>query len=128
VSTDALPGFPLLAAIPRTSGSGWIDVGLLLLPAVAGALAGVLTVRRLPAATGRAATLRGGLAGLSAGAAFGLLCLLSGGSVGPGRMQSVGPGLMVLLVCALTCLVGGALAAAADRELSARTKDAPRLD
>lgn len=128
VSTGALPGFPLLAAVPRTPGSTWLEVGLLLLPAAAGAVAGLLAVRRFPVATLRAAMLRGGLAGLSAGAAFGLLALLSGGAAGPGRMQAVGPGALVLLAVTLTCLPSGAVAGAATRWVSAWRAGAARAD
>lgn len=111
VSTGPLPGLPLLAAVPRTPGSPWLEAGLLVLPALAGAAAGLIAVRRAPRTSLSAAGLYGGLAGLTTGVAFGLLALLSAGSVGPGRMTQIGPGASVLLVASLCCAVGGALAA-----------------
>lgn len=119
VSTGPLPGFPLLAAVPRSAGSPWVEAVLLLVPVVAGAIAGVLAVRRFPVFGIDAAALRGALAGLVGGLVFGILALLSAGSVGPGRMQQVGPGPSVLLVCALACSVGGAVAAAGIRWVQA---------
>jgi hypothetical protein len=119
VSTGPLPGFPLLAAVPRSASTPWLEVVLLLVPVAAGALAGLLAVRRFPVFAIDAAALRGALAGLVAGGGFGLLALLSGGSVGPGRMQEVGPGPSALLVCALACAVGGAIAGAGSRWIQA---------
>jgi Family of unknown function (DUF6350) len=115
VSTGPLPGFPLLAAVPRAAGSPWLEVALLLVPVVAGAGAGLLAVRRYPVPTVSSAAIRGSSAGLVAGAGFGVMTLLSAGSVGPGRMQHVGPGASVLVAYVLTCSVGGAVAAAANR-------------
>jgi hypothetical protein len=115
VSTGPLPGFPLLAAVPRTAGSPWLEVALLLVPVLAGAGAGVLAVRRFPVSTISGAAVRGASAGLVAGAGFGLLTLLSAGSVGPGRMQHLGPGASVLLVYVLACSIGGAVATAGSR-------------
>lgn len=115
VSTGPLPGFPLLAAVPRSVGSPWLEVLLLLVPVLAGSVAGLLAVHRFPVCAVDAAAIRGALAGLAAGVTFGLLMLLSAGSVGPGRMQQVGPGPSALLVCALGCAVGGAGAAAGYR-------------
>jgi hypothetical protein len=115
VSTGPLPGFPLLAAVPRSAGSPWLDVMLLLVPVLAGACAGLLAVRRFPVRALGAAATRGALAGVAAGSGFGLLTQLSAGSVGPGRMQQVGPGATVIWVCALACSLGGAVAAAGTR-------------
>lgn len=112
VSTGPMPGFPLLAAVPRSAGSPWLETVLLLVPVAAGAVAGLVAVRRFAVLSVSAAAVRGGLAGLTAGIGFGLLTQLSGGSVGPGRMQDVGPLPTVLLVCALACLAGGAVASA----------------
>lgn len=114
VSTGPLPAFPLLAAVPRTDGSAWWEVAVLTVPLAAGAVAGLLAVRRYPVAAFQPAALRGGLAGLAAGVGFGLLTGLSAGAVGPGRMQDVGPYLLPTVVaCAAACLLGGVIAAAA---------------
>jgi hypothetical protein len=112
VSTGPLPGLPLLAAVPRTSGSPWLEGCLLVVPALAGAASGCIAVRRGAQTSLSGAALRGGLAGLAAGAAFGCLALLSAGSVGPGRMTQIGPGASVLLVASLACAIGGSLGAA----------------
>lgn len=114
VWTGPLPAFPLLAAVPRTDGSAWWGVAVLTVPVAAGAVAGLLAVRRYPVAAFRPAALRGGLAGLTAGLGFGLLTGLSAGAVGPGRMQDVGPYLLPTVVaCAAACMLGGVVAAAA---------------
>lgn len=112
VSTGPLPGLPLLAALPRSAAPAWLEVFALLVPVVAGAIAGLFAVHRYPVTALQAAAVRGALAGVAAGGTFGLLCVLSAGSAGPGRMQDVGPGPSVLLVCALTSLVAGAAASA----------------
>lgn len=120
VSVGPLPAFPLLAAVPRTDGSTWWEFAVLAVPMAAGAVAGLLAVRRYPVAAFQAAALRGGLAGLAAGVGFGLLTGLSGGSVGPGRMQEVGPYLLPTVVaCAAACLLGGVVTAVAARWLDA---------
>jgi Family of unknown function (DUF6350) len=119
VSTGPVPGFPLLAAVPRSAGEPWLDVMLLIVPVLAGAGAGLLAVRRFPVRALDAAAIRGALAGLAAGGGFGLLALLSAGSVGPGRMQQVGPAPEVIWVCALACAVGGAVTAAGSRWVQA---------
>lgn len=95
----AVPAMPLLAALPQGDGGGpaW---SLLLLPLLAGAVAG-LVVRRAagrsvppptPALDGWRADLEAaGLAGLGTGAVVGVLTWLSAGSAGPGRMAEAGP-------------------------------------
>lgn len=119
-STGPLPAFPLLAAVPRGPGSPWLESGLLMLPILAGAAAGLSAVYRFPVVSLAATALRGGLGGLTAGLGFGLLSLLGSGSVGPGRMQQVGPlWPSVLLVCGLACLFGGAVAATGRRWVQA---------
>lgn len=120
VSTGPLPAFPLLAAVPRTAGSSWWELAVVTAPIAAGAVAGLVAVRRYPVAAAERAAVRGGLAGFTAGVGFGLLTGLSGGAVGPGRMQDVGPYLLPTVVaCAAACLLGGVVAALASRWLDA---------
>ena len=117
VDLGALPAFPLLAAVPRTADSWWVDL-LVLAPVLAGGTAGVLAVRRYPMFGVDRAALRGGLAGTTGGVGFGLLTCAAMGAVGPGRMQEVGPdGPAVLLVVTAAGLVGGAIAGAGHRWL-----------
>ncbi|MBA2772727.1 MAG: hypothetical protein H0U36_01590 [Nocardioidaceae bacterium] len=116
IHLDALPAFPLLGVLPQGDGSAWWLSALIVLPVLAGAVAGVTAVRRYPVYGPDHAALRGGLAGLVGGVGFGALTALAGGSVGPGRMQDVGPEAWgTMLVCALAFLLGGAVTAAGVR-------------
>ncbi len=116
VHLDALPAFPLLGVLPQGDGSAWWLSALIVLPVLAGAVAGVIAVRRYPVYGPDHAALRGGLAGLVGGVGFGGLTGLARGSVGPGRMQDVGPDVWgTMLVCALAFLLGGAVTAAGAR-------------
>ena len=121
IATGPLPAFPLLAAVPRTGGATWWEFAVLTVPLAAGGIAGLLAIRRYPVSGFYSAAVRGGLAGLVAGAGFGLLTGLGGGAIGPGRMQDVGPYLLPTVVaCASACLLGGAVTAVATRWLSGR--------
>jgi hypothetical protein len=115
----AVPGLPLLAALPA-HGGGWTAVAAGLVPVVAGLVAGAVgdrTGRRpgQPLVWGWRATVLVGLgSGAVAGVVFGVLCLAATGPGGPGRMAQVGPspwltGLAAAVevgtVCALTLLV-----------------------
>jgi hypothetical protein len=107
-----VPLFPMLAAIPsdaRPGGPAWVPVLVLALPYLAGAVAGIVTVRIAPTPVIEAAPrwgFAGALAGL--GAAF------AGGPLGDGRLASVGPsGFQVGLVAVLEIGITAALAAAA---------------
>ncbi|GAA4688851.1 cell division protein PerM [Phytohabitans rumicis] len=94
VSVGALPAVPLLAGLPDGP-LGGAGAALLALPVVAGMLAGWLQARRMaradravrwPRVLG-AALLAGPVAGLVLGGA----AVLSGGSLGGGRMADIGP-------------------------------------
>ncbi len=116
VRLGAMPDFPVLAALPANSGHAWWQVVLVLLPVVAGCVAGLVTQRRDPAFALDQAALRGAASGLLGGLVFGALTWLARGSVGPGRMQDIGPDVLpVVAVCGLAFLVGGAVAAGAAR-------------
>ncbi len=116
IHLDALPAFPLLGVLPQGDGSAWWLSALIVLPVLAGSVAGVVAVRRYPVYGPDHAALRGGLAGLVGGVGFGALTGLARGSIGPGRMQDVGPDVWgTMLVCALAFLLGGAVTAAGAR-------------
>ncbi|MGI8577091.1 MAG: cell division protein PerM [Nocardioidaceae bacterium] len=118
VHLGPLPTFPLLAALPRSGAAPWWETALIVVPVVAGAIAGLIAVRRYPVYGLDQAALRGALAGLLGGLGFGAITVLATGSVGPGRMQHVGPDVWpTMLVCAVAFLLGGATAAIGARWL-----------
>jgi uncharacterized membrane protein YedE/YeeE len=85
---------------------------MILVPVLAGAVAGVVALRRDPVFGLDQAALRGALSGLVGGILFGLSTWLATGAIGPGRMQDIGPAVLsTTLVCGLAFLVGGAVAA-----------------
>ena len=98
-----VPAFPLLAALPGDGTPPPAVRAALLLPVLAGVLAGWVVGRRLPAATGAGrlpALLTGRVArlatyGLLAGGLVALvtavLAVLAGGALGPGYLAAVGP-------------------------------------
>jgi hypothetical protein len=110
VAMGPLPMFPLLAALPDNGPApGWTAV-LLALPPLLAAAAAYRTLRRHPTARWDEAALRGVGAGLACAVVFAFLALLAGGSVGPGRMQHVGPFVFqVLLHGIATFGIGGLL-------------------
>lgn len=115
VTLGPLPAFPLLAALPR-SGGAWWQIALMVLPLLAGAMAGVIAVRRHPVSGDGSRALRGGSAGLVAGIGFGVTTWFATGAIGPGRMREIGPDVSTtMLLCAGTFLVTGALAAVGAR-------------
>jgi hypothetical protein len=116
VSLGQVPGLPLLAALPASGQQAWWQSVLILVPVLAGGVAGLVALRRDPVYGLDQAALRGGIAGLAAGVVFGASTWLATGSIGPGRMQEVGPAVVpTTLVCGLAFLVGGAVAACAAR-------------
>ncbi|WP_370616055.1 DUF6350 family protein [Mumia qirimensis] len=118
-SLGAVPALPVLAALPPTGPRPASLVALSALPLVAGALAGYLAVSPWRSATVLAGDLRtaltaGGGAGALAGSVLAVGLLLSGGSVGPGRLGHSGPDLALAAPLAIVVLaVGGAVGGAA---------------
>jgi uncharacterized protein DUF6350 len=113
----ALPAFPMLAALPAGAGPAfpaWLGFFVLATPYLAGALAGVVTIRIAPTPFLESAPLWGLLTGSLAGGVVGVLARVSGGPLGAGRLASVGPnggeaGLVALLEVGVTAaLVAGA--------------------
>jgi len=113
----AVPAFPMLAALPvgpKAAFPPWLGFFILALPYLAGALAGLMTVRIAPTPFLEAAPLWGLLTGSLTALVIGFGARLSGGPLGAGRLAFVGPagaevGLVALLEVGVTAaLVAGA--------------------
>jgi hypothetical protein len=113
----AIPAFPMLAALPvgtKAAFPPWIGFFILVMPYLAGALAGLMTVRIAPTPWLEAAPLWGLLSGSLAAVVIGLGAKFSGGSLGSGRLASIGPagaesGVVAVLEVGVTAaLVAGA--------------------
>lgn len=105
----AVPGLPILAALPAPGEfPSWVFV-LGLIPLCAGVVAGALT-----RGEGLVDMLCDGLAaGILAGIALGVLTGVSAGAVGTGRMNDIGPALLSPGMAAVGSLaVGGIIGAA----------------
>lgn len=113
----AIPAFPMLAGLPvgaRAAFPPWLGFFVLALPYVAGALAGLMTVRIAPTPLLEAAPLWGLLSGSAAGVLIGFGAKFSGGPLGAGRLAAVGPaGAEVGLVAVLEVGVTAAVVAGA---------------
>ncbi len=121
----ALPAFPMLAALPvgvRAAFPPWLGFFILLLPYLAGALAGLMTVRIAPTPLLEAAPLWGLLTGVLTAVVIGFAAKLSGGPLGAGRLVAVGPtGAEIGLVAVLEIGVTAALVAGLANWLILRT-------
>mgnify|MGYP001248654101 CR=1 FL=1 len=104
-----LPAVPLLGAVPEEIGPwayAWLAVGV-----VAGALTATAVVLGRPRAHPVETTLVGAIGGLASSAVVLLLCLVSGGGLGPGRLAWLGPDLNRLVLFPPIVLgISGALA------------------
>ncbi|WP_410789800.1 DUF6350 family protein [Kribbella sp. C-35] len=121
VDVGNLPALPLLAAVPADGATpSYLLVLTAVVPLVAGAVAGLVVVRRglaeedADALGWDAFALRGAMAALVAGVIVFALLALSGGSAGPGRMSAVGvPGALPAAgVLAAGMAIGAAITAA----------------
>jgi hypothetical protein len=112
VHLGAVPALPLLGVLPENGPGPLLALPLLVGPLVAGVVAGLLVVRRLPAFTAESAALWGAATGPVAGLAVGVAALLSGGPAGAGRMATLGPSPWQVALAA-TLEVGVAAAASA---------------
>lgn len=113
----AIPAFPMLAALPvgaKAAFPAWLGFFVLVVPYLAGALAGLVTVRIAPTPWLEAAPLWGLAAGSLTAVVVGFCAKFSGGSLGSGRLAAVGPlggeiGLVAVLEVGVTAaLVAGA--------------------
>jgi hypothetical protein len=115
VTVGALPMFPLLAALPDTGPTPAWTSALIAVPPLVAALGAMRSQRYHPTYRWEEGALHGCGGGMLAGALFGILALLAGGAVGPGRMSDVGPLAGPVLIHGVTAfgvggLVGGLLA------------------
>ena len=107
-----VPALPLLAALPGAV-PAWVGVLALAVPVGAGALGGLLVVRRLAAPGWQVAAREAALVGPCAGVVVALGCWMSGGPVGGARLTDVGPSpWQVGLAVAAEVAAGAAVAAA----------------
>jgi hypothetical protein len=113
----AVPAFPMLAALPVGQSAAfpaWLGFFVLVMPYVAGALAGLMTVRIAPTPSFEAAPFWGLVTGTLTAVVIGFAAKFSGGPLGGGRLASVGPaggevGLVAVLEVGVTAaLVAGA--------------------
>ena len=113
----AVPAFPMIAALPagqKAAFPPWLGFFVLVMPYLAGALAGLVTIRIAPTPQLEAAPLWGLLTGSLAGVVIGFCAKFSGGPLGSGRLAAVGPvGAEVGLVAVLEVGVTAALVAGA---------------
>jgi len=121
----AMPAFPMLATLPVSPTAAfpaWLGFFVLVVPYLAGALAGLMTVRIAPTPSIEAAPLWGLLTGSLTAVVIGIAAKLSGGPLGAGRLASVGPtGLEAGVVALLEVGVTAALVAGAANWLILRT-------
>jgi hypothetical protein len=105
-----VPMFPFLAALPDDGHpAAWVAL-LMLVPPLVAAYAAARAHRLYPTTRWEDAAVRGCGGGILAGLVVGGLCALAGGSVGPGRMQDVGPFAGQVTLHAMVALGLGALA------------------
>ncbi len=110
-----VPMFPLLAALPDDGApASWVALLLLVPPVVAG-YAAARVHRLYPTTRWEEGAVRGCAGGILAGLVVGGLAFVAGGTVGPGRMQDVGPfatqvTLHAVVALGLGALVGSVLA------------------
>ena len=120
----AVPAFPMLAAMPvgpKAAFPPWLGFFILVMPYLAGALAGLMTIRIAPTPVLEAAPLWGLLTGSLTGVVIGFGAKFSGGPLGSGRLTSVGPvGAEVGVVAILEVGVTAALVAGAANYLILR--------
>lgn len=127
-----LPAVPVLGALP-TDDASFAYVGLLV-PVVAGFLAGALFTRALREHSPWARVVAGVGTGVVAGVLLGLLSWAAAGSAGPGRLADVGPdpllvGAWAALEIGLAALAGSFAAGRGDRtERDGRAARADRDD
>ncbi len=102
VQLGAVPALPLLAALPATGMPTGLALVVMLLPLLAGVLAGVVTVRRMPGVPERTRLTWSAVAGVGSGVLLAPLTWFSGGPAGPGRLAVVGPSAWQVALVAAT--------------------------
>ena len=108
VSLGPVPMFPLLAALPDNGPTPAWATYLLAVPPLLAAVAAARSQRRTPTVRWEEGALRGCVGGVTAGLLLGVLAAVSGGAAGPGRMSTIGPDAMDVMVHAVTAFgLGG---------------------
>lgn len=110
-----VPAVPLLAALPGGGIPGWVGVLVLVVPLLAGAVAGRSVAQALHALDDRSwqrTTAEAVAVGPVCGVALGLLAWMSGGAVGGERLVQVGPSGWAVLLAASATVAAGSLAGA----------------
>ncbi|MEV7967250.1 DUF6350 family protein [Sphaerisporangium sp. NPDC088356] len=91
VQLGTMPALPILGGLPDSGvTSPWI-MGVLAIPFLAGAVAGVVVARIAPTPHFESAPLWGFVCGLATGLSAGTLAALAGGPLGGARLSAVGP-------------------------------------
>jgi len=103
-SVDAVPAFPIIAALPTGAGATWWNLLWLAWGVTAGAAAAWIVLRARPRARFDETALVGGLSGLVAGLVFWLVALLARGNLGVTRLVGLGPLVLETLVLVPTLL------------------------
>ncbi len=104
-----LPLFPAFAALPDDGPVAAWTPWLVVVPVVVAAAAAYRVGRRFPTKRWEEAASRGLIGGVGAAVVVGIAMSLAGGSIGPGRMQAVGPDALACLLHAVVALGLGAL-------------------
>jgi hypothetical protein len=107
VVLGALPVYPLFGALPAPGDAPDWTTSLMVIPVLAGVLAGVVAARGLPSGGWFRLAMAGAAAGGLVGVAVGLAMAVSGGSIGPGRMAETGPVTAAVVMGVVTLAVGG---------------------
>lgn len=99
-----LPELPILAAVPTETPS-W-SAALPILVALGGVLGALAFARRVPEHRLRRRISRAVILALASGAVWWVLTFLSGGSLGGGRLEAVGPAAGTVLLATVLTLAG----------------------
>ncbi len=113
-----MPALPILGALPVAAGGLLQAVPLVLV--LLGAAAGWWWHRRRECSGVWQPLVAAVVLAMSAGTLVGLLALLSGGAVGPGRLTAVGPPVLQVAAVTMILVVAGALAVAVPAEPAVR--------
>ncbi len=111
---SAVPSLPLLAGLPASGPPTWLGVLSLAVPLAAGALAGLLVLRR------GGGWAHASLAGPVAGLGLWVLASAASGPLGAGRLSDVGPAPWSAGLALAVEVTGGALLAVGGQRLLAR--------
>lgn len=109
VHLGMVPSIPVLAALPDTGTPMAVTGVWMLLPVIAGAVAGLVALRDRRAGVGSSTGL-GAVAGVASGLLVALAAALAGGAIGSGRLSQTGAIMPQALGLAVGLLgIGGAL-------------------